>query len=209
MSILLDTAFLTWVNKGTGVAVALIGALVVSPDGTRWFVRWTWRRATFWRREHHSGSATLRGTGTMSAAGYMIPVRSWPEDLPTKEQLKRIRGWLTDVEHKVGKLGVDLAKHERDTKKALEEVTRKHEAGFQELRSLIRQMEASEARVDGRALPVIGWGILLSGIPELLAKSATATYSLCVIGVVATIGVSVSVYREYRRANRRRSSGSP
>ncbi|URN05610.1 hypothetical protein LUW74_21365 [Actinomadura madurae] len=156
MSILLDTAFLTWVNKGTGVAVALIGTLVVSPDGTRWFVRRAWTRATFWRSERHSGGGTLRVTATMAGAGYAIPNRSWPEDTPTKEQLKRLRGWLTDLEHKIGKLGADLAKHRRETEKVLEEMTRKHQAGLQELRSLIRQMEASEARVDGRALPVIG-----------------------------------------------------
>lgn len=106
-------------------------------------------------------------------------------------------------------VGADLAKHRRETEKVLEEMTRKHQAGLQELRSLIRQMEASEARVDGRALPVIGWGILLSGIPEPLAKSASVTYLFCLVGILATIWVSVSVLRDYRRANQRMSSGSP
>lgn len=111
-----------------------------------------------------------------------------------------LREWLDDVEHNIGRVKVDLAKHKRETTKALEEVASKHEAGLEELRSLIRQMEASDARINGRALPVIGWGILLSGIPELLAKTAWATYPCCLIGILATTLVCLSAVRDHRRA---------
>lgn len=199
VSFLLDTAFLTWLNKGTGVAVAFVGALVVSPDGTLWFVRRLRTKLSRWRRRHHHGHLELSGTATISTAGYAVVIRSWREDTPTKEQLEKLRNWIIDVEHSIGRVKSDLDKHKTETKKALEEAASKYEVGLKELRSLIQQMEASEARIDGRALPVIGWGILLSGIPELLAKSAWATYPLCLVGIVAMFLVSMSVIRDYLR----------
>ncbi|MDL4815974.1 hypothetical protein [Actinomadura opuntiae] len=209
MSVLLDTDFLTWTNKGTGVAVAFVGALVVSPDGTRWFGRWTWRKVTFWRRRHHHGHAQLSAAFEASGSVYAVVNRSWPDDTPSKEQFRRIREWLNDIEHNIGKVEVDLAKHKRDTTNALKEATQKHEAGLQELRSLLRQMEASAARIDGRALPVIGWGIVLSGVPEVLAKSPWATYIVCLLSTVVTIWVAVSVIRDYCQANRQLGRPAP
>ncbi|MBD2896218.1 hypothetical protein amrb99_51620 [Actinomadura sp. RB99] len=111
-----------------------------------------------------------------------------------------LQQWLVDVEHNIDRVKSELVEHKRDTKRALEELERKHEAGLGELRSLIKQMEASDARIDGRALPVIGWGVVLSGIPELLALSCWMTYPVCLLSIGVTITVALSVLRDYRRA---------
>ncbi|MEV5831541.1 hypothetical protein AB0L25_38865 [Spirillospora sp. NPDC052242] len=209
MSIIWETAFLTWANKGTGVAVAFTGALVVSPDGTRWFARRAWAKMTPWRRVRRQGSATLKAASTFTAVGHAVVTRSWADDTSVEERLNMLRQWITDVEHNIGRLKSDLAKHRRATDKALEELKTKHEAGLNELRSLIEQMEASDARIDGRALPVIGWGIVLSGVPELLAKAAWVTYPVCLLSAVVTAFVAMSVIRDYRRARSQAGSGSP
>jgi hypothetical protein len=54
------------------------------------------------------------------------------------------------------RVGVEL-------KRTLEEKTA-------ELRLLVEEKERESAQIDARALPVVGFGILLSGIPEELAS---------------------------------------
>lgn len=208
VSVLLDTAVLTWVNKGTGVAVAFVGALVVSPDGTRWFGRRAWAKITFWRRDVRHGHVTLKAALELSATGHAVVTRSWPRGTPVEDRIRMLQQWLVDVEHNIGRVMSELAEHKRDTKRALEELERKHEAGLGELRSLIKQMEASDARIDGRALPVIGWGIVLSGVPEVLALSGWMTYPVCLVSIAVTITVALSVLRDYRGATPRTGGGA-
>jgi len=61
----------------------------------------------------------------------------------------------------------------------------------------VRKQIAAQAedarRVDARALPMIGFGIVLSGIPEFLAESRTLGEALF-IGSLATLMWAVSTF---------------
>lgn len=193
---LTSNTFLANLNKGTGSFIGLAGALVVSPEGTRWFLRRTKAAALFWRRaDPVSGHATIRLPGfTVRAQGHAV--RSWPDDESVEGKLERLHGWLMLVEEETRRVTIDLRDHKRDTTKRIAELKRTHDADVGVLRSMIEAMEKDDARINGRALPVIGLGIFLSGIPEWLAVSPFLAWPAFAVGVGAAVVVGRSVIQD-------------
>lgn len=199
---LTSSTFLTNLNKGTGSVIGLAGALVVSPEGTRWFVRRAKVAALFWRRpDPVTGHATIKLPGfTLRAEGHAV--RSWPDDESVEEKLERLHEWLILVEGETRRVAVDLRDHKDDTTKRIAELKRTHDADVGTLRSMIEAMEKDDARINGRALPVIGLGIFLSGIPEWLAAVPVLAWAAFLVAAVATVAVGRSVVLDEIRLRR-------
>lgn len=66
-----------------------------------------------------------------------------------------------------------------------------------ELRRLLDERERQAARIDARGLPVVGFGILLSGVPDELASFLYPFgWLLPIFGIVITVTAGVSAWRE-------------
>lgn len=165
-----DSSVLVDVDKYVGSGIALIGALVASPDGTRWFTKRIWSTVSqVWRRGPAVHHVFSNDTLTLRDSASATVTRAWPAGETVEQRIERLRIWVALAEETAREVGDKLQAHAVESEQALATLTRTHEADVQELRELIEAQGHTAARIDGRALPVIGWGILLSGIPEALA----------------------------------------
>ncbi len=178
--------FLSDLNRWVGVATAVVGSVVVAPSGTILL----WRSTTDWLRQRkhqlrdrlarflpflrrdvtiHARSATDAASAFDSVTA-TVSARAWHPDAPVDERIEALRQHITEVEGRVNevtrKVREETASREQvaaDLKRTLKEKT-------VELRRLGEEKERESAQIDARALPVVGFGILLSGIPDEIAS---------------------------------------
>ena len=104
------------------------------------------------------------GAVTLASSG-----RAWHPTAPVDERIEALRKHITDVE---GHLNHTAEMLRQETSKRAEAIARldtarKHDLA--ELRRLLDEKDRDTALIDARGLPVIGLGILLSGVPAELA----------------------------------------
>jgi hypothetical protein len=163
--------------RWVGVLIAIVGAVIVAPAGAqRWaedtakrtratsarLIRWARRSQTVHPGRIASGATGSTATVTITAAAGSVSAESG--DLADKVEALRQR--VDELHSMVNKLRAD---HD----KRLDEVSAELHAATAELRDAVdavrrRQDEAerSAAQIDAHGLPVIVWGIVLTGIPD-------------------------------------------
>jgi hypothetical protein len=187
-----------------GVAIAFVGCLAASPGGAVAFIyvvfdmlRRGWERCRaflgkwlpFLRRTVNvSGSANIK----LSASGVVTVTRDMPWD----------EAW--DPDHKLRQLHADvlrlhtaLASHREEVGKALADrdsalqtIRVDLENLISDVRRQLEELETSALTTDVRALPLVGIGVILSGVPD---KIASLPLALWVIVMVVSVGVAFSV----------------
>jgi hypothetical protein len=174
--------WLTNVDKVVGVLIAGLGAYATSPEGAKhlrewvsgWFVR-TSRRALrplsrvlpFGRRRHTilpkrvAGSSTVSATLTMTASGW-----AWRPSAPVDVRIEALRAHLVEVEGRLNETVRKAAEEKAAYEIAVQELLAKFEAEIERLDKLLEVRDREAARIDGRGLPLIFLGILLTAVPE-------------------------------------------
>lgn len=174
-SVLTEAAVLAQVNKVVGVIIAMIGAIVAAPDGALLLYRsFTARvRAMINKfRNRSTPAAKVSGSfhGTLPAMTMTASGRVWRPDDPIDARIDALRAHISDVEGRLSETRNAL-NQERDAREsAIAELGRDLHARLDELHQLLQEKERQMATIDARGLPVIGFGILLSGVPEFLAE---------------------------------------
>jgi Zn-ribbon protein, possibly nucleic acid-binding len=175
-NVLTEAAVLTQVNKFVGVFIALVGAFITAPDGARLVFRssaaWARKQINRFRKPptktiqvSAAGFAGITGTVTMTATG-----RVWDPNAPVDERIETLRSYISDVETRLSATINRVTEERAAREKAIEDLSRTLHAKVDELYQLLKEKEEQTAIIDGRGLPVIGVGILLTGIPEALAE---------------------------------------
>jgi hypothetical protein len=177
-----DPSVLADVNRWVGVAIALVGSVVIAPSGTVLL----WRSATDWmrQRKHHlrghlarflpflrrdvnihvssvSGMASGAVNVTLTASG-----RVWQPSASVDERIEALRKHITEVDGRLNDVARKLGEETTDRQRVFGELHRTLEEKTAELRRMLEEKERESARVDARGLPVVGLGILLSGVPR-------------------------------------------
>lgn len=175
MSFLSDVnEWLPDVNRVVGVFIALFGAFVVAPAGSK-VLRESFRqrfRALFSRGgENIPGSVT--GSGGLSAGVAFLGSargRAWDDPgAAVEERIETLHRYIAEIEGQLDAVNQRLGKEVSSRERAQAEFKELLETGMAELRRLLDDRERQSAHIDARALPVIATGIVLSGVPDLLA----------------------------------------
>jgi hypothetical protein len=200
--------------RWVGVAVAFIGAVVVSPEGTylllrraagglRRYARWVRSQLARWlpwlRQNVTIAVASGSGTAHATAATLTAVGRGWVPGESVEEKLDRLRreieqlhGLLNDLRARTEER---LAAHDQ----AIAKVGTDLEAGLESLRALHEETHQRATETDARALPVVGVGIVLSGIPqEIAALPRWAWVAVLLAAVWLAVFVAVSAARDRR-----------
>ncbi|MEV0382869.1 hypothetical protein [Nonomuraea sp. NPDC050643] len=205
---LTDDAYLSGINKWVGVIIAMVGAMIAAPDGTKMVIRAPAARArgliNRWRAPAtQSRSVSVSATATLGALTATATARSWKPGDPVDDRIEALRAHISVLEGHLNQTAraVDEEKSAREA--AISELGNELRVGLDELHKLLEQKDRQLARVDARALPLIGFGIVLSGVPEELAGFlGSLGLLLPVAGFAWMVWILVKVERSRRARNR-------
>jgi hypothetical protein len=99
-----------------------------------------------------------------------VSARAWHPDAPVDERIEALRQHITEIEGRLNEVTRKLREETGSREQVLAELKRTLEEKTAELRRLGEEKERESAQIDARALPAVGFGIPLSGIPEELAS---------------------------------------
>jgi hypothetical protein len=187
-----DAGYLMNLVRCTGAVVALVASSLAAPEVTRHFlVRQRMRIVTAgrtvkvqakraWLKIRGRGpmprSVTLGpGTiGTAASATASLTV-TWDvnADAPLMERVERLEQRVATLKKMHSENERAIEKEAADRREMVERVSSKIVQEAAAIRSEIAAVEQNALLVDARALPVIGFGIVLTSIPDLIARSTT------------------------------------
>jgi hypothetical protein len=209
-----DLCLLCDVNRWVGVVIALVGSFVVAPSGAVLL----WRSATDWLRQRKHqlrselarflpflrrdttinltsamGIASALGSPTVTGSG-----RAWHPTDPVDERIEALRQHIIEVEGRLNEVTRKLREETASREQLGAEFTRALQETTAELRRLGEEKERESAQIDARGLPVVGFGILLSGIPEKLASIPLGLgWMFPILGVGAAATALVHAWRHW------------
>lgn len=179
-----DAAELT---RWTGTAVAVVGAVVVSPAASklalatataparraaRMGLSWL-RRLTPWlpwpvRSVTVQGSAACAvggaGTGTLTFTG-----RAWGTNGSTESKVEQLHKEVEELQRLQADHQVRTAQRLASHDKELTELSQRLDGGLTDVQERQDKAERRAIETDARALPMVGVGVVLSSIPGVLA----------------------------------------
>jgi hypothetical protein len=162
-----------------GVATALAGSLVAAPDGAFLIVRQAIndiRKALHWishpgqwRRRHINAEGGLRVSAAARASGEgTVQVIRNPHT-PVEEQLRQLWKAVDRLEERAGHLERELKHADERLSSAIKRVSENVSAARAAFDALLEERERKAATIDARGLPLVGLGIVMTGVPDYLA----------------------------------------
>lgn len=207
---------LTEVNRWVGVIIAVVGAVVVAPEGAGELRKdvWVWLRQRGQRVRgaltrflpflQQSGHTVAHPTGIASSMSAGRPVLAghgqvWDPSAPVEEQIKALRQYITEIRKQLEGVTTRLGQETSDREQSTADLEAQLEARIRELRRLLDEREYQSARIDARGLPVIAFGIVLSGLPDRLAQIPFYLgWALPIAGILLAVTAGVRSWRVYR-----------
>jgi hypothetical protein len=157
----------------------MAGALVAAPDGASLIVRQAItdiRKALHWvshpwqwRRRHITAEGGLRLSGAMHMSGDARAQVIRNPDTPVEEQLRRLWAAVDRLGHDAGQLKQDLKHVDDRLSAAIDRVSTDVSAARVAFNALLEERELKAAAIDARGLPLVGLGIVMTGVPDYLA----------------------------------------
>jgi hypothetical protein len=195
---LLSHVFLADVIDWVGVAVGVIGAIVVAPDGFKEFLRslarlpvrlWLWlRRVVLRKPQRHEASlaltlpaVTLSGWGTLSGG----KLHEVDQSAPIEEQVPQLVLAVTILKATMTKLVDDLAERDRQNRERAEQATEGLSEDIARVIESIKEAGRAAAKFNARGLPLVALGILMTGPNSILAKSIW--FGWCLVGAAIAL----------------------
>jgi len=212
---MLDADFLADTNRWVGVFIAVVGSIVVAPAGAKllWRTSWGWlkrqgvrtrnqlarvlpflRRNVIVRPVGVAGEASMSGALVATASG-----RVWWPTAPVDERIEALRGYLLELEGRLNETNRQVRSERSDRESAIARLEQALKTETTELRRALDEMDRETAMIDARGLPVIGFGIVLSGIPdELSAIPWHLGWALPPLGVFSALMATFHAIRVHR-----------
>lgn len=200
-----------WV--GTGIAV--VGAFVVSPQGTveLWQAIVRWLRARERQAEaivrklgRRPKSVTIRpapargsatgGWATVTSANGTAP---WTKSTPVDERVEQLWREHSQLRETVNRDRQQLSQQIGGIRAELRRLGGQVDQGLRQIGDKIEGQKRAAAKVDARSLPVIGLGIVLTGIPDEVGTSPWSCFPVLVLSAGAATAVTVWTWRDRRK----------
>lgn len=207
-----DPSLLSDVNRWVGVVIAVVGAVVVAPTGTRLLLEsnWEWLRhrgnqvrvqlarfLPFLRRKVSTQVASSMGIASTFGVTLTASSRAWRPMAPVDERIEALHQHITEVEGRLNEVSQQLRQETSERGRVVAELEATLKAEMAELRRLLKEQERQSARIDARGLPIIALGIVLSGIPDEFASIPYGIGWLApVLGSAAAMAAGMRAWRE-------------
>lgn len=183
----MDADYLADLVGCTGVFVALVASCLAAPEATRHVyqrlraiaigtgttiaktTQEAWlrlRRAAPIDVRHVSGTSYLRDFA--SATDALHVERDYPADT-LEARMERLERQVAELKVTQAAAQQAISQEAAERRKAANQLSERIEQEVASMREAIAAIERNAILVDTRALPVVGLGIVLSGIPDLLA----------------------------------------
>ncbi|WP_326829696.1 hypothetical protein OIE13_06040 [Streptosporangium sp. NBC_01810] len=205
------------VIKFVGVAISIVGILVTAPDGTRRVVGevrvWLGQRrnqlqaalALIFPGARRVTTIQLGMAEEVSAVSKLTVIKSggykWDPSTPIDERFQLLRSYIESVEERHNQLASQVSKEASQREEDLAALERKLTAAITELRRLFDEKDQQAARIDGKGLPILGIGTVLSNYSteggELLPWYVVLL--ILAASLTITIGVGWSSWRQHRK----------
>lgn len=151
-------------------------------------------------RAHPPTRSTLHLRSARRSVGVLI-ARGWNPNDPVDARIEALRQRITETESRLDELTKDVSRESAERKAAIADVERKLHAEIRKLNETLEKQERDATVLDARGLPSVAIGIVLSGVPEDLARIPWHIgWILPVIGAAAAILAIVSAVRSRPRA---------
>jgi hypothetical protein len=194
-------AVLTAINMWLGVLLSLTGSIAVAPEAVPQLwklvkhdarqVRGLLARVLPFLRKSdtvHAGTATgtvaFGGVATGTASGKVTHNGS------TEEQVEQIWRELDAVREDLGRLRTETTVRAKAIEKTVEDLRQKNSEWHQDLLRRIEQAEEEQTEFNARALPLIGFGIVLTAAASWLAERPLWVN---VVAIAAVLALSIRV----------------
>jgi hypothetical protein len=142
----------------------------------------------------------LRHIGPLTAT---VSGRVWTPAAPVDDRIEALRQHITEVEGRLSGIAQELRREVSDRAVAVANIDQALKAQAAELTGLLDKKDQHTAAIDARGLPVIGFGILLSGVPEALSSIPPwhLGWLLPALGLVAAAAAVAHAVRVDRNVN--------
>jgi hypothetical protein len=186
-----DADYLADVLRVEGVVVALVASFLAAPYATRhlWervkqrlgearqlvgsLAKRLWRWLTGGARtvQVHPANMAFEGEAVMPVTASLTTSWTVNADDELTLRVERLERRMGEVNERVTMLDEKVQAEATERRKAIDALIERFSEDVQSVRDKLAAREQDALRVDATALPVIGLGIVLSGIPDFLAAS--------------------------------------
>jgi hypothetical protein len=192
-----------WI-RWAGVAIAVAGALIATPDGTSAVWHWVtsagnWIRDRLARflpflRRTISGEAKLFGDSGAGAEHMIVDRRiAWNTLAQDKDKIELLHQQVELLLQQVADVRQEIRDSEAALRTAIEQAEARLRDAHQELTGRLEAKERRAARVDARGIWPIGFGIVLTGLPSELADVAVVGWLFVAAGIALTLWMGRAV----------------
>ena len=185
-----------WI-RWAGVAIAVAGALIATPDGTSVAWHWiigggNWARARlarflpFLRRTISVEEKRDKDSGGSAERQSVTRRIEWNTLAPDKDKIELLRQQVELLLQAVAAVRQEVRDREAVLLMAIEQAEVRLRDAHQELAGRLEAKERRAAQVDARGIWPIGFGIVLTGLPGELAEVAWVGWLFVAAGIALT-----------------------
>lgn len=201
--------------RWSGVAIGFLAALLVSPSGAQRLARdlsaplqaaWVAVLLRLGRRRVIAAEAHLTASSTLTVGGggqVQVVGEAWSDEEPVERKVDRLRSQIEQVRQQVRALGAEVQGEQKALRRDLEQLQSVLSEELRTLRDLLQEQADEAQRIDARALPVIGLGVVLSGLSIDVGQSWLLASPLLALGWMVALLVLYLHLRDGRRTRSR------
>ena len=196
-----------WIRRA-GVVVALAGACEAAPAGTAAVLaavstrvrRWARAAWAVFRRQPPKPPVEITAAGgvTLKMHTVLATGETWDESAPLQEQTAALHAWMQQLAARIANLERAAVAQTEALRAELQGELAQVRAAHEALAGRIARMEDSNTRIDARGVPVVAFGILLTGISAELAAWPPLGWASTAAGIIAAVEVGRRVVRDRR-----------
>lgn len=200
-----------WIRR-VGVFVALIGTAAAAPDGavqlcraalTMLHAAWAKVRAGLARllpclANRVTGAAALASSGTLTVSGDAGAPLVWSDDAPPDEKIHLLHQDILRVSQDVNTLRRETRQADAELRQMIQHRADQLRTDSDALRAWLHAQERRAVRVDARGVVLIGIGVIMTGMPDGLARVPWLVLALALIATA----VIVQLVKDYLCATR-------
>lgn len=195
-----------WV-RWVGVITAIVGSVVAAPSagvliirqaaagawaGFRWLLRQVplvkhlpFLRPATSKTAHGQAEGGMRLSGTADGLAVAGPMT------PTAEQLEMLWSAISRLYEKINQVSQDAQQRDADLAKRLDTAVAELRTTHQATRSQWEEERRRAVRIDARGLPLIGLGVLMTGLPDGLATWHWLGWLVIAVAVILMVWLAV------------------
>jgi hypothetical protein len=197
--------------RWVGVVIAFVGTLVAAPAGTAYVIRAIstsgksvgrqLARLLRLPKRHPVTHQMSAHVGVASGGSAIMAVGlGWIDSETDAEKIDRLHRHLGQVLEQVNTVRRETQQANASTRAALDQVAGELRAAVRSLENRIDTGERRAAQVDARGIVLIGTGVVLTGIPDGLARFAPVGWLSVALAGLLMLGILTAIWRERPRA---------